>query len=1020
MDAHYFIRRPRFAGVLSLVVVLAGLMSLGRLPVAEYPDVAPPMVWAMASYPGATAKTVADTVAAPIEDQINNLDGLLYFSGECSNDGGYSLSATFRPGTDADMALVNVNNTLKLVESSLPAAVAKGGLTAEKRSPGMVGVLAIRSSRMSDLELSNWADRHVIDELRRVPGVGKVSNEMAMDWAMRVWLDPERMAALGVTAADVREAIESQNAEAAAGSVGAEYADGEMTYKIAARGRLAAKEEFERITVRGGGGDPVRRVELGDVARVELGAQSYQGSSRFQGDMAVAVTVYKSAGANSLEVMAAVKRRMGEIALLMPEGMTWDVAYDSTTFVAASMREIAWTILLTFLLVVGITWLFLGSWRATLIPALAIPVSLVGTFAFLDAFGMSVNTLTLFGFVLVIGSVVDNAICVTESCVRLLAEGRTPAEAAAGTMRELSGAMVAATLVVLAVYAPVAFAGGMVGTIYLQFAATMCVALVLSTLCALTLSPALAAQVLRPPRRPPRDRVLGAVRRAYAKASGFLARRAVLALLLLAALCAGAWGAFRALPGGFLPGEDKGELTCSVTLPFGTARAKTEQVVREIAAAIAEIPGVATVLETGGQNEHAGEVMIQLDPWDGRRAKGISLEDVQEQIHALADRFPDAELAAVVPPPIEDLAEKGGVTFALQALDGQGYAELDEAALRLVRGIRESGLAAYAESTFDARTPMIDFRLDRDKAEAMGVRVADVFGALESELGSEYVNDFNIGDKTCRVVLQADRPFRGTVRDLDRLAVTSRDGAQVPLSALGTFGWTLGSHRVERFNLFTAASIDCGTAPGVSNAELMDKIEQLKTSLLGRRYGIAWTGLSWQERQNAGRIAPLFALSVLMAYLFLVAQYESWTLPISVVLSVAAAVAGGLVALLLSGGMFDIYAQLGLLMLVGLSAKTTILMVECSHVRSRSGVSPYRAAMAGLRLRFRAVMMTALSFVIGVLPLLVATGPGAGARRAIGVVTFWGMLAATVIGVILVPPLYVATQYRRAAERRRA
>ena len=1019
MDAQFFIRRPRFAGVVSLVLVLAGLLSLKRLPVAEYPDVAPPMVWAMASYPGATAKTVADAVAAPIEDKINDLDDLLYFSGECSNDGSYSLSATFKPGANEDMALVNVNNVLKLAEPALPQAVARGGLMAEKRSPGMLGVLAVRSKRMSAPELSNWTDRHVIDELRRVEGVGKVSNEMAMDWAMRVWLDPERMAALGVSVGDVREALESQNAEAAAGSVGTEYADGEMTFKIAARGRLATQDEFEGIVMKGGD-DPVRRVTLRDVARVELGAESYQGTSRFQGEEAASVEIYKSTGANSLEVMNAVKRRMGEIAALMPEGMTWDVAYDSTTFVGASMREIAWTLLATFLLVVGITWLFLGSWRATLIPALAIPVSLVGTFAFLDLFGMSVNTLTMFGFVLVIGSVVDNAICVTESSVRLLGEGKSPVEAAEGTMRELSGAMVAATLVVLAVYAPVALAGGMVGKIYLQFAATMGVALVLSTVCALTLSPALAATVLRPPGRPRKERVLGAVRRAYERAAGFLARHAALALLLLAALAGGSWAAFRALPRGFLPDEDKGQLSCSVTLPFGTALAKTERVVREVAEAISAIPGVDTVLETGGQDEHAGEIMVQLKPWKERRAEGITLEDVQEEIQALADRFPDAELAAMAPPSIEDLAENGGVTFALQALDGQSFAELDEAALRLVRSIEDSGLATYASSSFDARTPMLDFRLDRAKAEAMGVRVADVFAELETQLGSDYVNDFNVGDKTCQVVVQAARDFRGTVRDLERMSVVSRDGAQIPLSVLGTFGWTLGSHRVERFNLFTAAAISCDTAPGVSTAELMDKIEELKTAELGRGYGIAWTGLSFHERRNAGTIGPLFALSVLMAYLFLVAQYESWTLPVSVVLSVAAAVAGGLAALAATGGSFDIYAQLGLLMLVGLSAKTSILMVECAHMRQMDGASAYRAAMTGLRLRFRAVMMTALSFVIGVLPLLVATGPGAGARRAIGVVTFWGMLAATVAGVLLIPALYVVSRGRRAAERRRA
>jgi len=1019
VDARFFIRRPRFAVVVSLVLVLAGAMSLGRLPVAEYPDVAPPTVWAMASYPGATAKTVADTVAAPVEEKINGLDDLLYFSGECANDGTYSLTATFRPGADDDMALVNVNNVLELASPSLPRAVARGGLVAEKRSPGMLGVIAVRSSRMSAPELSNWTDRHVVDELRRVEGVGKVSNEMAMDWAMRIWLDPERMAALGISVEEVRSALESQNAEAAAGSVGTEYADGETTFKIAARGRLATPEEFGVVVLKGGD-DPVRRVLLRDVARVELGAESYQGTSRFQGEEAASVEIYKSTGANSLEVMGAVKRRMAGIAALMPEGTTWDVAYDSTTFVASSMREIAWTLAATFLLVVAITRLFLGSWRATLIPTLAIPVSLIGTFAFLDLFGMSVNTLTMFGFVLVVGSVVDNAICVTESCVRMLSEGRTPAAAAAGTMRELSGALVASTLVVLAVYAPVAFSGGMVGKIYLQFVSTMGVALVLSTVCALTLSPALAAHVLRAAERPPRERVLGSVRRAYAAAAGFLARHTAPALALLAALAAVSWASFRTLPRGFLPDEDKGQLTCEVTLPFGTALAKTEAVVREVAAAIAALPGVATVLETGGRSEHAGEVLVQLAPWKERKKEGVSLEDVQEGIQALANRFPDAELSAMAPPPIEDLAERGGVTFALQALDGQSFRELDEAAQRLVGLVRDSGLATYASSAFDARTPMLDFRLDREKAEAMGVRVADVFAALETQLGSDYVNDFNLAGKTCQVVVQADRGFRGTVRDLERLSVLSRDGARIPLSVLGTFGWTPGSHRVERFNLFTAAAISCDTAPGVSNAELMDKIEELKTSALGRGYGIAWTGLSFQERRNEGKIGPLFALSVLMAYLFLVAQYESWTLPVSVILSVAAAVAGGLAALRLSGGLFDIYAQLGLLMLVGLSAKTSILMVECAHVRQLSGTSAYRAAMTGLRLRFRAVMMTALSFVIGVLPLLFATGPGAGARRAIGVVTFWGMLAATVAGVLLVPALYVVTRGRRAAGRRRA
>ena len=1028
MFSAIFISRPRLALVISIVLVLAGALCVKKLPIAEYPLVSPPTVLVIAHYPGASSQTIAETVAAPIEAQINSVENLIYYQSTCSNDGTYELNVTFEPGSDEDMTLVNVNNAIKLAEHSLPSEVVQNGLIVVKRSPDILCVLSVRSSRHSLLDISNWTDIHMLDALQRIEGVGQAVIFGEMKYSMRVWLDPEKMRSMGISPGEVRGAIAAQNVQAATGAIGTEYSGNLMQFKVDAQGRLTEPHEYEKIIVRASH-DGLRQVRLGDIARIELGSETYEGVGRYQGEPSIALAIFKLNHGNALEIIENIKKEMAEIEKTMPDGMHWDFAYDTTRFVKASMREIVVTLLITFLLVVVITWLFLQSWRATIIPAVAIPVSLIGTFLFMELVGMSINTLTMFALILVIGSVVDDAICVTESCVRMIVEEKkTPYRAAMDTMKQISGALVATTLVVIAVYAPIAFAGGMVGTIYLQFSVTMCVALVLSTVCALTLSPAVAAIVLKPPKEPKGImKVVAApfaafewgirwLRRLYERIAGFLIRWMPLTLALFAAILAFDIWLFGRIPSGFLPEEDKGTVIAEVVLPPGASLSRTEEVLKEVGAAMKAIPGVDTILEvphqslTSGTGENVGMIILELEEWSKRQAPGLDIKSIQGQAMAVGAGFPDAQVLALVPPPIQGLGDSGGVTFALQAVAGQSFRELSEAANRLVGRIMASGKAMYAFTSFDCSTPMIRFNLDRAKAEAMGVPVSDVFGTLQAQLGSFYVNDFNKFGKTYQVKIQAEKDYRSTMASLDRIYVTSQGGAQIPIRALGTFEWMLGSRQAERFNMFASAGFNCQSLPGVSSGEMMRLCEELKDDELGKDYALAWKDMSYQEKRNEGAIVWLLALSLLMAYLFLVGQYESWTVPISVILSIATAVGGGLVALKATGRAMDIYCQLGLLMLIGLTAKTAILMVEFAKQRRDVGVGIYRSSVTGLRMRFRAVLMTALSFVIGVMPLLYATGAGAGARVAVGTVTFWGMLVATVVGMLLVPPLYVCFQ----------
>lgn len=1013
-----FIRRPRLATVIAIALFLAGAICAVRLPVSEYPSVAPPQVVVAAYYAGASAEEIANTVAAPIEAEINTVEDIIYYDSKSDNSGNYTLTVTFKPDANEDMALVNVNNAVKLAEAKLPTEVKATGVVVLKQSTDVLCAVVVHSSNPAHslIDVSTFADIRIKDAISRIDGVATARMYGEMKRSMRCWLNPEKMRAMGVSIAEVKQAIASQNLQAAAGAVGTDRAGEMMQYKILADGRLKTVEEFENIVIRSSP-DASRLVRMRDIARVELGAEKYGTACRFNGENAVMMVVNKLGKGNALNVFKEVMQVLKGVEKTMPEGMSWDIAYDSTTFVKASMREIVVTLLETFLLVVLITWLFLQSVRATLIPAVAIPVSLVGSFLFLKLFGLSVNTLSMFALILVIGSVVDDAICVTESCMVKLQSGLGRIEAAVATMKEISGALIATTLVVVAVYAPIGFVRGMVGAIYLQFSVTMCVALCLSTVCALTLSCAMAAFVMRKPTEPRGffrwfNVLFDRLRDGAVCLCGHMIRLMPLTILVFVVLGAGAVWLFRSIPPSFLENEDKGALFVEVALPPGSVLARTEEVSREVAARILKMEEVESVTEVPGASIAAGLgenlscMIVKLKDWELRPGVAHGVGAVQMRIMTELADVAEASIVAFAPPPILGLGFAGGVNFLLQGVAGQTSAEIAEASRQLTQRIMGTGKALYAYTTFEASTPLVRFVLDRQLAELMGVKVSDVFAALQGQLGSYYVNDFNLDSKNYQVNIQADLHNRATANQLNAISVTGAKGVQVPIYSIGSFHWTVGPRQVERFNMFPAAAFQAVAAGGVSSGELMREIERVAAEL-GPGWQIAYTDTSYQERQNEGEIVWMLVLSMVMAYLFLVGQYESWTVPIPVMLCVLVALFGGLLGIRLSGITMNIYCQLGILMLIGVTAKSAILIVEYAMQKEKSGVPLVEAAIEGMRQRFRSVQMTALSFVIGVLPLLSAAGAGATSRQAVGIATFWGMLTAAVAGMLFVPPLYV-------------